>query len=53
MLAVALGSCVYLWSAATNKVIKFCDLGLSDQATSVAWNPRGNLLSVGTSLGDI
>lgn len=39
MLAVALSSCVYLWSAANNKVIKFCDLGLNDTVTSVAWNP--------------
>lgn len=53
MLAVALQSCVYLWSAATNKVVKFCDLGMSDTVTSVAWNMHGTALSVGTNLGDI
>lgn len=53
MLAVALASCVYLWQASTNKVVKFCDLGVSDMVTSVNWNPLGNSLSVGTSLGDI
>ena len=41
MLAVALGSCVYLWSAVSNKVIKFCDLGMQDTVTSVTWNPAG------------
>ncbi len=47
MLAVALASCVYLWSAANNKVIKFCDLGMTDMVTSVSWSPRGNSLSIG------
>eukprot|EP00825_Cyclidium_porcatum_P044481 TRINITY_DN6541_c0_g1_i1.p1 TRINITY_DN6541_c0_g1~~TRINITY_DN6541_c0_g1_i1.p1 ORF type:complete len:566 (-),score=104.62 TRINITY_DN6541_c0_g1_i1:424-2121(-) len=53
MLAVALSSCVYLWSATTNKVIKFCDLGSQDMVTSVGWNPKGNALSIGTSMGDL
>ena len=52
MLSVALASCVYLWSAANNKVVKFCDLGLTDMVTSVNWSPRGHQLCIGTSLGE-
>jgi WD40 repeat protein len=36
MLAVGLGSCVYLWNAVTNQVNKLCDIG-SDLVTSVGW----------------
>ncbi|KAF1328726.1 Wd repeat-containing protein srw1, partial [Globisporangium splendens] len=43
VLAVGLGSCVYLWSACTSKVTKLCDLGASDCVTSVAWSPRHKL----------
>lgn len=42
ILAVALGSCVYLWKAETNKVVKFCDLGSKITVTSVAWHPKGH-----------
>ncbi|KAL4503155.1 hypothetical protein ABPG72_014384 [Tetrahymena utriculariae] len=52
ILAVALGSCVYLWKADNNKVIKFCDLG-STSVTSVAWHPKGHQLSLGTSAGQV
>ena len=41
VLAVGLGSCVYLWSACTSKVTKLCDLGPDDSVTSVAWTQRG------------
>lgn len=53
MLAVGLSSCVYLWSAHTSKVTKLCDLGITDTITSVAWSPRGSLLSVGTNSGEV
>eukprot|EP00587_Corethron_hystrix_P002819 CAMPEP_0113296962 /NCGR_PEP_ID=MMETSP0010_2-20120614/25_1 /TAXON_ID=216773 ORGANISM="Corethron hystrix, Strain 308" /NCGR_SAMPLE_ID=MMETSP0010_2 /ASSEMBLY_ACC=CAM_ASM_000155 /LENGTH=755 /DNA_ID=CAMNT_0000149777 /DNA_START=566 /DNA_END=2830 /DNA_ORIENTATION=- /assembly_acc=CAM_ASM_000155 len=54
VLAVGLGSCVYLWSAFTSKVTKLCDLGESDDSvTSVAWTQRGTHLSVGTNLGEV
>lgn len=43
VLAVGLGSCVYLWSACTSKVTKLCDLGTSDCVTSVAWSQRVRL----------
>lgn len=51
VLAVALGSCVYLWSAVNNKVSKLCEL--SEQVTSVAWSPKGYFLSVGVNDGEI
>ena len=51
ILAVALGSCVYLWSAVNNKVSKLCEL--SEQVTSVAWSPKGYFLSVGVNDGEI
>ena len=35
VLAVGLGSCVYLWSASSSKVTKLYDLGQNDSATSV------------------
>merc|ERR1712232_865423 len=54
VLAVGLGSCVYLWSACTSKVTKLCDLGTSEDAvTSVAWAQRGTHLAVGTNRGEV
>ncbi|KAG7339369.1 myosin heavy-chain kinase [Nitzschia inconspicua] len=53
VLAVGLGSCVYLWSACTSKVTKLCDLATSDDlVTSVAWAQRGVHLAVGTNKGE-
>lgn len=52
ILSVGLGSCVYLWSACTSQVTRLCDLSLeADTVTSVSWNERGNLISVGTHKG--
>mmetsp|Transcript_16931 Transcript_16931/g.47251 ORF Transcript_16931/g.47251 Transcript_16931/m.47251 type:complete len:516 (-) Transcript_16931:487-2034(-) len=48
VLAVGLGSSVYLWSACTSKVTKLCDLGSGDEVCSVAWTQRGTYLAVGT-----
>ena len=55
VLAVGLGSCVYLWSACTSKVTKLCDLGASsqDSITSVAWTQRGTHLAVGVNNGEV
>lgn len=53
VLAVGLGSCVYLWSACTSKVTKLCDLAQSDDlVTSVSWAQRGVHLAVGTNKGE-
>jgi len=55
VLAVGLGSCVYLWSACTSKVTKLCDLGphTQDAVTSVAWTQRGIHLAVGVHNGEV
>jgi cell division cycle 20-like protein 1 (cofactor of APC complex) len=54
VLAVGLGSCVYLWSACTSKVTKLCDLATSeDIVTSVSWAQRGVHLAVGTNKGEV
>ncbi len=54
VLAVGLGSCVYLWSACTSKVTKLCDLTPSDDiVTSVSWAQRGTHVAVGTNRGEV
>ena len=55
VLAVGLGTCVYLWSACTSKVTKLCDFSSSepqDSVCSVSWSQRGTYLSVGTNNGE-
>lgn len=37
LLGVGLGSCVYLWSAESSKVVKLCDLTNVNPVTSVSW----------------
>ena len=52
VLAVGLASCCYLWSAATAKVIKLCDLDdENDAVTSVCWTQKGAHIAVGTRNG--
>lgn len=53
ILAVGLGSSVYLWSASTNKVTKLYDLGSNDSVTSVQWSHTGGHLAVGTNSGNL
>ncbi|CAM6105772.1 unnamed protein product [Calypogeia fissa] len=54
VLAVGLGTCVYLWSACTSKVTKLCDFGpQNDIVCSVGWTQRGTYLAVGTNLGEV
>ena len=54
MVAVGLGTCVYLWSAATSRVTKLVDLrGTNDSICSVSWSNRGTYLAVGTNSGDV
>lgn len=53
LLSVGLGPAVYIWSACTSKVTKLCDVTpIGDNITSVAWNQRGNHLSVGLESGE-
>ncbi|ETV83057.1 hypothetical protein, variant [Aphanomyces astaci] len=51
ILAVGLGSAVYLWSSCTSKVTKLCELGT--MVTSVAWSSHGTHLAIGTHHGDV
>lgn len=52
VLAVGLGTCVYLWSACTSLVTKLCDLnGTHGSICSVSWSLTGKELAVGTSRG--
>jgi cell division cycle 20-like protein 1 (cofactor of APC complex) len=54
VLAVGLGSCVYLWSATTSRVTQLCDLSATEDAvTSVAWSEGGRHLAVGSTRGDV
>ncbi|RVX13720.1 Protein FIZZY-related 3 [Vitis vinifera] len=53
VLAVGLGTCVYLWTASTSKVTKLCDLGPSDSVCSVQWTREGSYISIGTHLGQV
>ncbi|EYU43457.1 hypothetical protein ABFS82_06G143400 [Erythranthe guttata] len=53
VLAVGLGTCVYLWSASNSKVTKLCDLGPNDSVCSVQWTREGSYISVGTNLGQV
>jgi len=53
VLAVGLGSCVYLWSACTSKVTRLVDFGVDGSVCSVAWSQRGTYLSIGVDRGDV
>ncbi|KAK7821707.1 protein fizzy-related 3 [Quercus suber] len=45
VLAVGLGTCVYLWSASNSKVTKLCDLGPNDGECSVQWTREVRTMS--------
>ena len=51
ILAVGVGSCIYLWNATSSKVTKLYDLGPTDIVTSVGWSEKGGYLGVGTNSG--
>ena len=53
VLAVGLGSCIYLWSATNSRVTKLSDIGPSNRVTSVQWSRDGSLFAVGTHSGEL
>lgn len=53
VLAVALGSSVYLWNADTGSIDQLLELEGADYVCSLNWMQEGNLIAVGTSLGDV
>ncbi|KAH8401349.1 hypothetical protein KR009_004861 [Drosophila setifemur] len=52
MLAVGLGSSVYLWSACSGQVTRLCDLSQEDnQVTAISWHSGGRQVAIGTLSG--
>ena len=51
ILAVGLGSSVYLWDGSTQAVDRLCNLPNKDKVTSISWIGSGTHLSVGTQRG--
>ena len=51
ILAVGLGTAVYIWSASSQRVSKLCEVPETDAITSVAWAQSGTHLAVGTHSG--
>lgn len=51
ILAVGLGSSVYLWDGASGTVNHLCDLGTNDSVCSVSWIGSGTHLAIGTNSG--
>jgi WD40 repeat protein len=51
ILAVSLGSNVYLWNASTGSIQQLLTLEGSDSVCSVGWIQEGHYLAVGTSMG--
>lgn len=50
VLAVGLGSKVYMWNSASGRVTELCSL-TDDTVTSVSWIQRGSHVSIGTDKG--
>ncbi|ODV90151.1 hypothetical protein CANCADRAFT_31198 [Tortispora caseinolytica NRRL Y-17796] len=54
ILAVGLGSCVYLWIGSSAQVLKLCDFSsVQDTVTSVSWIDSGDHIAVGTFKGTV
>mmetsp|Transcript_26699 Transcript_26699/g.70115 ORF Transcript_26699/g.70115 Transcript_26699/m.70115 type:complete len:460 (-) Transcript_26699:483-1862(-) len=54
VLAVALGTTVYLWNAATGAIEQLCETTREgDHITSVSWSPDGSRLAVGTHHAEV
>ncbi len=53
VLAVGLGSSVYLWNAQTAQVNRLTELSDQDTISSLSWPERGPLLAVGSNSGTL
>ncbi|XP_025051928.1 cell division cycle protein 20 homolog B [Alligator sinensis] len=54
LIAVALGSCAYIWNGETHQSIESIDLNSSAKyISSIAWIKEGTCLAVGTSDGEV
>ena len=52
LLAVALGSFIYLWNAGTGEISQLCGLEGEEYVCSVRWVEEGTYLAVGSSSGN-
>ncbi|CAM9426506.1 unnamed protein product, partial [Sphacelaria rigidula] len=52
ILAVALGSAVYLWNAKSGDITELLNLDGDDYVSSVSWTASGNHVAVGTAGGE-
>lgn len=53
ILAIALGSSVYLWNANNGNISELVSLGDTAHVCSISWAEEGQYLAVGTSNGDV
>jgi cell division cycle 20-like protein 1 (cofactor of APC complex) len=54
ILAVGLGSSVYLWNASSSQVTRLHDFtNEQDEVASVAWSDKGHILGIGTKRGSV
>lgn len=53
ILAVALGSDVYLWNADTGTISQLLEMGPGDHVCSLSWIQDGHYLAVGTTNGAV
>lgn len=51
MLAVGLATSIYLWNGNNSKVVKLCELGLTNNVTSVGWSIKNHRLAIGGNNG--
>lgn len=51
ILAVGLGSSVYLWDGSSGTVNHLCDLGTNDSICSLSWIESGTHIAIGTNSG--
>lgn len=51
VLAVGLGSAVYLWDSGSGTVNRLCDLGRGESICSLSWIGAGTHLAIGTNSG--
>ena len=54
ILAVALGTAIYLWNATTCTISQLLNMqSENDYITGLSWTPEGGILAVGTNAGAV
>ena len=49
MVAIGLGTTVYLWNATSNSTQELCELKEENYVSSVSWSSNGKYLAIGDS----